>query len=198
MMGWFSRVKNSIRWKISIFITVFFLFLFLLSGTVVYVFFTRNLEKVFYETNLSFSRISGEEIGRIFEEYFSGGFPYFEERVNLLKKMNPHLEKIQIFSTNGYILYDSHLGKIKKEYKEEEVMERIKKVSVTRVKKGNYFEVVVPIMGIWGRHLYSVRFIYSFEKIKRIKRKLGWGIFLGILLAGLTIFYVSYFASKMI
>ncbi|RKZ24423.1 hypothetical protein DRQ16_00100, partial [bacterium] len=127
-MGWFSRVKNSIRWKISIFITVFFLFLFLLSGTVVYVFFTRNLEKVFYETNLSFSRISGEEIGRIFEEYFSGGFPYFEERVNLLKKMNPDLEKIQIFSTNGYILYDSHLGKIKKEYKEEEVMERIKKV----------------------------------------------------------------------
>lgn len=198
MMGWFSRVRHSVRWKISIFITIFFLFIFVLLGILAYLFTLRNISNVFYTKNLSFSKLSGEEIGRIFEDYFEGGFPYFEERIGSLRKMNRDIERIQIFSIDGYILYDSHLGKIRKFCRDERIREMIKRVETVERKVGESFEVVVPILGIWGRHRYSIRFVYSLRSIKKIRKRLTFWICLSIVLGGFAVFFISYLTARTI
>ena len=185
-------MKKMISLRIKIILPVFFI--------LILVFFTSSLVIIDREYNVardslidsaeSYSSLSVVTLIGNYEIYYESGFYQFIQIVDDLMSLNDNVYQIQIADINGKILFDTYEITQKTKYDEEVFGERyvnesslIEKISSSTASKEifeneQYIDVVQPYIDEWGRHDYSVRYLFSLSILEETKQEMILTVFI--------------------
>jgi len=160
----------------------------------------------------SFSSLSVRDVIDNYNLYYESGFYKLTEVIDDLMKLNNDLVKIQIVDVNGKIFFDSteiQDGKYDESSYGERFLENATLIqragdplsSLFLNEKTRRIDIIEPYFEQWGRHDYSVRYIFSLASLDSMTNEmiltvsLYSGVF--IIISFLMIFFLyNYFISS--
>jgi signal transduction histidine kinase len=203
---------QNLKLKIFLPLLVILLVVFLTSSLVIIDRESKAAKESLIDTATSFSSLSSDSIIENFVFYNESGFYKFTEVIDNVMKLNDNLITIQIVNVNGKILFDSaeiQTGK----YDEQTNGERILENATLKQRAGDpvyslflnehtrRIDILQPYFEDWGRHDYTVRYIFSLASLDTMTNEmivtisLYSGIF--IIVSFLLIFFLfNYFISS--
>ena len=156
------------------------------------VFFTSSLVIIDREYNAakdslidsaeSYSSLSVVTLVNNYDLYYESGFYQFIQIVDELMMLNENVYQLQIVDINGKILFDTTEIKQKTKYDETTFGERylqendsIKRISSSNPSKQifeneQYMDIIQPYIDEWGRHDYSIIYIFSLSSLEEMKQ----------------------------
>lgn len=203
---------HSLKLKIFFPLLVILLVVFLTSSLVIIDRESKAAKESLIDTAASFSSLSTASVIENYEFYNESGFYKFTEVIDNVMKLNDNLLTIQIINVNGKILFDSveiQTGKYDETTNGERFLENAtlkQRVgdpvsSVFLNEKTRRVDILQPYFEDWGRHDYSVRYIFSLASLDTMTNEmivtisLYSGIF--IIVSFLLIFFLlNYFISS--
>jgi signal transduction histidine kinase len=203
---------HSLKLKIFLPLLVILLVVFLTSSLVIIDRESKSAKDSLINTATSFSSLSTTSIIGNFVFYNESGFYKFTEVIDNLMKLNDNLVTIQIVNVNGKILFDSveiQTGKYDERTQGERFLENTTLIQRAGDPTYSLFlddvtrrvDIIQPYFEDWGRHDYSVRYIYSLASLDTMTNEmivtilLYSGIF--IIVSFLLIFFLfNYFISS--
>ena len=163
----------------------------LMMGTILAQYFNRQLnydKAELIDKARSFSSLSVNRIGENYTLYFDSGFYKFNEIVISIAELSKDLIKFQIIDVNRKIVYDSldsdKIGNVV----DEEIGKKIQNLEASIDEEIIFeddiaIEIVQPYIEEWGRHQYSIRYIFTYELLNLNKQELLLDLFMMGLLA---------------
>ena len=203
---------HSLKLKIFFPLLVILLVVFLTSSLVIIDRESKAAKESLINTAASFSSLSTASVIENYEFYNESGFYKFTEVIDNVMKLNDNLLTIQIVNVNGKILFDSveiQIGKYDETTNGARFLENAtlkQRVgdpvsSVFLNEKTRRIDILQPYFEDWGRHDYSVRYIFSLTSLDTMTNEmivtisLYSGIF--IIVSFLLIFFLfNYFISS--
>ncbi len=203
---------HSLKLKIFLPLLVILLVVFLTSSIVIINRESKSAKESLIDTATSFSSLSAASVIQNFVFYNESGFYKFTEVIDNVMKLNDNLVKIQIVSVNGKILFDSveiQNGKYDERLEGERFLENDTLIqragdpihSLFLDEQTRHIDIIQPYFEDWGRHDYSVRYIFSLASLDTMTNEmiitisLYSGIF--IIVSFLLIFFLlNYFISS--
>jgi len=203
---------HSLKLKIFLPLLVILLVVFLTSSIVIINRESKSAKESLIDTATSFSSLSATSVIQNFVFYNESGFYKFTEVIDNVMKLNDNLVKIQIVSVNGKILFDSveiQNGKYDERLEGERFLENDTLIqragdpihSLFLDEQTRHIDIIQPYFEDWGRHDYSVRYIFSLASLDTMTNEmiitisLYSGIF--IIVSFLLIFFLlNYFISS--
>jgi hypothetical protein len=131
----------------------------------------------------SFSSLSIAYVIENYELYYESGFYKFAEVIDNLMSLNKNIEEIQIVDVNGKILFDSaeiQDGKYDERTYGERFLENATLMqragdpvsSLILNEKTRRVDIIQPFFEQWGRHDYSVRYIFSLSSLDTMTQEM--------------------------
>jgi signal transduction histidine kinase len=203
---------HSVKLKIILPLIVILLAVFLTSSLVMIERESKAAKDSIINNANSFSSLSVADVIYNYNLYYESGFYKLTEVIDNLMKLNNDLVKIQIVDVNGKILFDSteiQDGKYDEITLGERILENatlIQKAgdplsSLFLNEKTRHIDIIEPYFEQWGRHDYSVRYIFSLVSLDSMTQEmiltvsLYSGVF--IIISFLLIFFLyNYFISS--
>ncbi|MBP1661860.1 MAG: multi-sensor signal transduction histidine kinase [Thermoplasmatales archaeon] len=203
---------QSLKLKIFLPLLGILLVVFLTSSLVVIDRESKSVKESLIETATSYSSLSITSVIQNFVFYNESGFYKFTEVIDNLMKLNDNLLTIQIVNVNGKILFDSEeiqTGKYDERTYGERYLENTTLIQRAGDPTYSLFlddetrrvDIIQPYFEDWGRHDYSVRYIFSLASLDTMTNEmivtilLNTGIF--IIVSFLLIFFLfNYFISS--
>jgi signal transduction histidine kinase len=177
-------MKKLLSLKIKIILPVFFI--------LILVFFASSLVIIDREYNAakdslidsaeSYSSLSVVTLVNNYVLYYESGFYQFIQIVDDLMMLNENVYQLQIVDINGKILFDTTEIKQKTKYDETTFGERylqendsIERISSSLPSKQifeneQYMDIIQPYIDEWGRHDYSIIYIFSLSSLEEMKQ----------------------------
>jgi signal transduction histidine kinase len=202
---------HSVKLKIFFPLLVILLVVFLTSSLVIIDRESKAAKDTIINTAHSFSSLSTPHVIDSFNFYYGSGYYKFTEIIDNILKLNENLIELQIVDVNGKILFSSEEIQEGK-YDETLYGERYLENETLRQQAGEAtaslfinettrrVDILEPFFEDWGRHDYSVRYIFSLSSLDEMTREmiitisLYTGIF--IIVSFLLIFFLfNYFIS---
>jgi len=194
--------------KIKIILPVFFI--------LILVFFASSLVIIDREYNAakdslidsaeSYSSLSVITLIDNYENYYDSGFYQFIQIVEDIMKLNKNVNQLQIVNINGKILFDTTEITQKTKYdevifgeryfQENDLIERASSSTASKqiFKNKQNMDIVQPYIDEWGRHDYSVRYLFSLSSLEEMKQGMITTAFISsvvfILISFLLIFVI--------
>jgi signal transduction histidine kinase len=203
---------QNLKLKIFLPLLVILLVVFLTSSLVIIDRESKAAKESLIDTATSFSSLSTSSVIENFEFYNESGFYKFTEVIDNIMKLNDNLITIQIVNVNGKILFDSvevQTGKYDERTNGERFLENATLMqqaggsvySLFLNEQTRRVDILQPFFEDWGRHDYSVRYIFSLASLDTMTNEmivtisLYSGIF--IIVCFLLIFFLfNYFISS--
>lgn len=203
---------QNLKLKIFLPLLVILLVVFLTSSLVIIDRESKAAKESLIDTATSFSSLSTSSVIENFEFYNESGFYKFTEVIDNVMKLNDNLITIQIVNVNGKILFDSvevQTGKYDERTNGERFLENATLMqqaggsvySLFLNEQTRRVDILQPFFEDWGRHDYSVRYIFSLASLDTMTNEmivtisLYSGIF--IIVCFLLIFFLfNYFISS--
>jgi len=203
---------HSLKLKIFFPLLVILLVVFLTSSLVIIDRESKAAKESLINTAASFSSLSATSVIENYEFYNESGFYKFTEVIDNVMQLNDNLLTIQIINVNGKILFDSveiQTGKYDETTNGARFLENKTLIqragdpvsSVFLNEKTRRIDILQPYFEDWGRHDYSVRYIFSLASLDTMTNEmivtisLYSGIF--IIVSFLLIFFLfNYFISS--
>jgi signal transduction histidine kinase len=182
----FNKMNKLNNLKIKIIIPVFFI--------LILVFFASSLVIIDREYNVakdslissaeSYSSLSIVTLVNNYYLYYESGFYQFIGIVDDLMMLNENVYSLQIVDVNGKIVFDLNEMTEKTKYDEETNGERylgendlIKRASSSTTSKlifenEQYVDIIQPYIDEWGRHDYSVRYLFSLSRLVEMRQEM--------------------------
>ena len=179
-------MKKMLSLKIKIILPVFFI--------LILVFFASSLIIIDREYNVakdslnesaeSYSSLSVVTLIDNYNFYYESGFYQFIQIVDDLMMLNENVYQIQIVDINGKILFDTNEITQKTKYDEiafgerylesSDLIERsISSIASKEIsEKEQFMDIVQPYIDEWGRHDYSVRYLFSLSSLEEMKQEM--------------------------
>jgi len=176
-------MKKLLSLKIKTILPIFFI--------LILVFFASSLVIIDREYNVardslinnaeSYSSLSVVTLINNYNRYYESGFYQFIQIVDDLMMLNENVYHLQIADINGKILFNTTELTQKTKYDEVTSGERyieddnlIERYSSSTASKQifeneQYIEIVQPYIDEWGRHDYSVRYLFSLSSLETMK-----------------------------
>jgi methyl-accepting chemotaxis protein len=203
---------HSVKLKIIIPLLVILLVVFLSSSLVIIDRESKVAKESLINNANSFSRLSVTYVVENYGLYYDSGFYKLTEVMDNLIKLNENLVEIQVVDVNGKILFDSteiQNGKYSERTLGERYLENATLIqrageptsSFVLDEKARRIDIIQPYFEQWGRHDYSVRYLFSFASLDRITQEMIISISLYsaifIIVSFLLIFFLfNYFVSS--
>jgi signal transduction histidine kinase len=203
---------HSVKLKIIFPLLVILLVVFLTSSLVIIDRESKAAKDALINNAESFSSLSVAYVIDNYGLYYGSGFYKLTEVMDNLMKLNKNIIEIQVVDVNGKILFDSteiQNGK----YDERTLGERFLENTTLIQRAGDptssfvlneqtrHIDILQPYFEEWGRHDYSVRYIFSLASLDTMTQEmitsisLYSGIF--IIVSFLLIFFLfNYFVSS--
>lgn len=171
-----EAIFKSLRIKFSL-LLLFLLFLVftLSSGVLAYRSLNTQRENLVTQAR-AFAKLSAKPVGSTYSIYYNSGFLKFKELVGEILVLNPDIEKVQIISVTGEILFDSSdLGREKPTetvlIKDQKILDSVGSNSEseipTRTENSIPEQIMEPYFEDFGAHPFSVRYFVSYESISQ-------------------------------
>ena len=167
---------HSVKLKIIFPLIVILLVVFLTSSLVMIERESKAAKDSIINNARSFSSLSIAEVIDNYNLYYQSGFYKFTEVIDNLMKLNKDLVEIQIVDVNGKIFFDSTEIQDGK-YDEITLGERFLENATLNQSAGDplsslflnektrRIDILEPYFEQWGRHDYSVRYIFSLASL---------------------------------
>jgi signal transduction histidine kinase len=203
---------QNLKLKIFLPLLVILLVVFLTSSLVIIDRESKSAKESLIQTATSFSSLSAPSVIQNFVFYNESGFYKFTEVIDNVMKLNDNLITIQIVNVNGKILFDSveiQTGKYNERTQGARFLENATLIQRAGDSTSSLFlneqtrrvDIIQPYFEDWGRHDYSVRYIFSLASLDTMTNEmivtisLYSGIF--IIVSFLLIFFLfNYFISS--
>jgi signal transduction histidine kinase len=203
---------QSLKLKIFFPLLVILLVVFLVSSLVIIERESKAAKDSLIGTATSFSSLSVNSVISNYQFYYESGFYKFTEVIDNIMKLNQNLITVQIVNVNGEILFDSNEiqnGKYDEQTNGERFLENTTLIQRAGDSTSSLFlnettqqvDILQPYVEDWGRHDYSVRYIFSLASLDTMTNEMiitilmYSGIF--IIVSFLLIFFLfNYFISS--
>jgi signal transduction histidine kinase len=203
---------QSLKLKIFFPLLVILLVVFLVSSLVIIERESKAAKDSLIATATSFSSLSKTSVISNYQFYNESGFYKFTEVIDNIMKLNRNLITIQIVNVNGKILFDSdeiQNGKYDEHTNGERYLENSTLIQRAGDSTSSLFinettrqiDILEPYFEDWGRHDYSVRYVFSLSSLDTMTNEMiitilmYSGIF--IIVSFLLIFFLfNYFISS--
>jgi len=203
---------HSVRLKITIPLIIILLAVFLTSSLLIIDRESKAATDSLVQSADSFSSLSVLYIIENYNLYYESGFYKFTEVISTLMNLNYNLQRLQIVDVNGNILFDSteiQAGKYDPATQGERILETTSLIqragnpvsSLTIDEHTRHIDIMQPYFEVWGRHDYSVRYIFSLASLDSMTQGMIITITLYsaifIIVSFLLIFFLfNYFVSS--
>jgi len=181
---------NSLKIKIIFPLLIILIIVFFTSSFIIIDREYNNAKKILIENSESYASLSVNTFGKYYKDYETGiGFLKFSELIDSLMKLNNDIENVQIVNVNGKIFFDSY--EINEgQYNEEILGERYLVDTETIDRAGafeksiiineneKYIDIIQPYFDEWGRHDYSVIYIFSLSNLDSLKQEMFSTLFI--------------------
>lgn len=203
-----NGIKKFYNLKIKIILPVFFILIivFLTSSLIIIDREYNSAKDSLIDNAESYSSLSVATLIKNYETLYESGFYQFIQIVDDLLSLNKNANKIQILNINGKILFDTNELFEKTKYDEITYGERylqdpdlIKRIISSEpsnqfLEKEQFFDIVQPYITEFGRHDYSIRYIFSLSSLEEMKQEMIFTIFISsgifIIISFLLIFFI--------
>ena len=179
-------MKKMISLRIKIILPVFFILIlvFLASSLVIIDREYNDAKDALIESADSYSSLSVVTLINNYQLYYESGFYQFIQIVDDLMNLNENVYQIQLVDIHGKILFDTTEITIKTRYDETALGERYledsdlieRSNSATSSEKisedKQFLEIIQPYIDEWGRHDYSVRYIFSLSSLEEMQQEM--------------------------
>ncbi len=156
--------------------------LFLMAGTLMYVRY-RDQRKLLEDNALMFAQTTNEEICQQYRIYYRSGSYKFREIVRRTMAWNPDVHRLLIISVAGEVLYDTAESpdyNLQPDHPprglEDQALVAATAELTPRIfhardpRLGSLLMIVSPFIEEWGRHPYSVLYVFTYESLDRTLR----------------------------
>lgn len=179
-------MEKMLSLKIKIILPVFFiLILVFFASSLVIIDREYNAAKdSLMESAESYSSLSVVTLINNYDLYYESGFYQFIQIVDDLTMLNENVYRLQIVDINGKILFDTTEITQKTKYDEvtfgerylleNDLTERISSSIASKqiFENEQYMDIVQPYIDEWGRHDYSVRYLFSLYSLEEMKQEM--------------------------
>jgi len=179
-------MKKLITLKIKTIIPIFFILIivFVLSSLVIIDREYNVARESLINGAESYSSLSAVTLISKYDRYYESGFYQFIQIVDDLMMLNENVYHIQIVNVNGKVLFNTTELYKKTKYDENIFGERfiedkklIEKYSSSTpskqiFEKDQYMEIIQPYIDEWGRHDYSVGYLFSLSRLDAMKQEM--------------------------
>jgi len=138
----------------------------------------RDQKQLLEQTALMFAETTNDQICQQYRVYYHSGSYKFREIVRRTMTWNPDVRRILILSVDGHVLYDSSesMDYNLQENRPERRIEDPRLVDATAElnaqvfherdpRLGNLLLIVSPFIEEWGRHPYSVLYVFTYRSL---------------------------------
>ena len=196
-----ATVERGIRRRFVVAISALVALVLTAQGAVLVLFGHGYLEDQIEQEAESFATLAAAPICDAFRKYFESGYTKFRDLVNQTVELEPDLERMAIFDTEGkqlFLLDDLLDGPEEPEglLKQGRLTEGDPLLAAVRgletvtwearVNGHRHYVVVEPYVEEWGRHQYSVVFWVSYDSVRSAMVDIGWRV-LGLALVSLVL-----------
>ena len=179
-------MEKMLSLKIKIILPVFFiLILVFFASSLVIIDREYNATKSsLIESAESYSSLSVVTLIDNYELYYDSGFYQFIQIIDDLMILNENVYRLQIVDINGKILFDTTEIIEKAKYdevtfgerhvQENDLIERYSSSTASKwiFENEQYMDIVQPYIDEWGRHDYSVRYLFSLYSLEEMKQEM--------------------------
>ena len=202
-------MKKIISLKVKIILPIFFILIIVFSASsLVIIDREYNAAKdSLIESTESFSSLSAPTLVSNYKSYYHSGFYQFLQIVETIMELNKNVYQLQILFLDGKILFDTATElELKTQYDEGIYGERyiedddiiLKLSSSTAIKQifnnEQNMEIIEPYIDEWGRHDFTVRYLFSLSSLEDMKQGMITTAFISsvifILISFLLIFFI--------
>lgn len=160
---------------------------------------------------LSFSSLSAKPLVDNYKIYYDSGFYKFKEISEKILALDSDLQKVQIINVQGKLLFDSDdLRSGRKSANngtdlilDEVVADKIAGLESffrdTVIDGQPYLEVIQPYVEDWGRHQYSVRYLFSYDSVAlKLKNIILTTFFVAMIFFVISVIVISLFSRAIV
>ena len=177
------KKKISLKFKLNAPIIIIFVLIFILSSIIIIQRETNIAKETIITSATTYADLSASEIISDYEKYYETGFFKFKEIMIDQMSGNQDIERIQIYNVSGILLFDSeelNTGKYDdtlnglRNISNSDLLTLIEKFESTIIYSDNNsnFEIIQPYIHNWGTHHYSIRYIFSFYRLKNLQQEM--------------------------
>jgi signal transduction histidine kinase/DNA-binding response OmpR family regulator len=158
--------------------------LFILAGTLILVRY-RDQKKLLENNALMFAQTTNEEICQQYRIYYRSGSYKFREIVRRTMAWNPDIHRLLIISVAGEVLYDTAESpdyNLEPEHPARTLEDRSLLDATAELTPrifhgrdpalGSLLMIVSPYIEEWGRHPYSVLYVFTYDSLDRTLREM--------------------------
>src|SRR3989344_5880717 len=102
-----SAIVRSIRIKFGLVVLLLLFIVFSLSSSILIYRSIDTQRKNLISQARSFAKLSAKPVGSTYSLYYNSGYLKFKELISEILVLDPEIEKVQIISVTGQILFDS-------------------------------------------------------------------------------------------
>ncbi len=179
-------MKKLLSLKIKIIIPIFFiLILVFLASSLVIIDREYNVARNSLISGAeSYSSLSVHTLINNYIRYYESGFYQFIQIVDDLMMLNENVYHLEIADINGKIFFNTSELTQKTKYdatiygeryiSDENIIERFSSstTSTEIFENEQYMEIIQPYIDEWGRHDYSVRYLYSLSSLEIMRQEM--------------------------
>ena len=201
-------MKKLLSLKIKIILPIFFILILVFSvSSLVIIDREYNVAKdSLIESAESFSSLSASTLASNFEDYYFSGFYQFLQIVEYVMGLNKNVYYIEILFLNGRVVFNTTEFEKKTQYDEviygerfiedESLIEKLSSSTPFRrfLDNEQKMEIIQPYIDEWGRHDFTVRYLFSLSSLEEMKLGMFSTAFISsvifILVSFLLIFFI--------
>jgi len=160
---------------------------------------------------LSFSSLSAKPLVDNYKLYYDSGFYKFKEVSERIIALDGDLERIQIITVGGELLFDSEdmqSGKKIVNNRPDLFLDEIVSKKIAGLEPFSreinldgkvYLEVIQPYVEDWGRHQYSVLYLFSFDSaILKLKNVILMSALVGLAFFSISVVIIFLFSKTIV
>lgn len=196
-----TTVERGIRRRFVVAISALVALVLTAQGAVLVLFGHRYLEDQIEQEARAFATLAAAPICDAYRKYFDSGYTKFRDLVDQTVELEPDLERMAIYDTEGKELFlldglldgpEAPEGVLEQDHLPEgdPLLAAVRGLETVaweaRVNGHRHFVVVEPYVEEWGRHQYSVVFWVSYDSVRSAMVDIGWRI-LGLALLSLLL-----------
>ena len=171
-----ETIGKSLRFKFSLLVLVL-LFLVYTVSTGILIYQNVNTQRNTLVSQVrAFAKLSAKPIGANYSLYFNSGYLKFKELTQEILSLNNDVERVQIISVKGEVLFDSddlEFGKSNVVWAVEDqtilanVNSNVESEVPPRKKNSRPEQIVEPYFEDFGAHPFSIRYFISYDSVSQ-------------------------------
>ncbi|MCH8821844.1 HAMP domain-containing histidine kinase [Patescibacteria group bacterium] len=171
-----ETIGKSLRFKFSLLVLVL-LFLVYTVSTGILIYQNVNTQRNTLVSQVrAFAKLSAKPIGANYSLYFNSGYLKFKELTQEILSLNNDVERVQIISVKGEVLFDSddlEFGKSNVVWAVEDqtilanVNSNVESEVPPRNKNSSPDQIVEPYFEDFGAHPFSIRYFISYDSVSQ-------------------------------